>query len=252
MSDKTDPTTPDPAALSKEEQIRVIFDIAHRTMMHHAMWFEEATRRHGREKALQWLDTVLRKSTEVQVGRLSRTLGFEAKEGMPEYLLQLPDQKLAQLTESMAANWLANDGIWFQAIEFSQGMADAKACNDAAWESFSPFEGWSVKRLLNLERHPGLEGLKKALRFRCYGFINKQSFAHETPESFVYRMDDCRVQSARKRKGLDDYPCRSAGETEYREFAKAIDDRIITECITCPPMIHPETYYCAWKFTLRP
>ena len=237
--------------MTSEERIRVIFDIAHRTMMHHAMWFEEATRRHGREKALQWLDIVLKKSTEIQLKRLSKTLGFELKEGLPESLLQLPDEKLIELTESMAVNWLANDGTWFQSIEFSNNMADAKACNDATWGIFSPFEGWSVKRLLGLEEHPGLEGLKRALKFRCYGFINKQSFTRETETSFVYMMNDCRVQSARKRKGLDDYPCRSAGEMEYREFATAIDDRISTECLTCPPELHPETHYCAWKFSIR-
>lgn len=238
--------------MTREQRIRVIFDIGHRTMMHHAMWFEEASRRHGREKALQWLDIVLKKSTEIQLKRLAKTLGFEISDGLPEFLLQLPDEKLVELTENMAVNWLANDGVWFQAVEFSNNMADAKACNDATWGIFSPFEGWSVKRLLGLEEHPGLDGLKQALKFRCYGFINKQSFVSETDQSFVYMMNDCRVQSARKRKGLDDYPCRSAGEMEYREFATAIDDRIITECITCPPALHPDTHYCAWKFSIRP
>ncbi len=64
-------------------------------------------------------------------------------------------------------------------------------------------------------------------------------------------MNECRVQSARKRKGLDDYPCKSAGLVEYAYFARSIDDRIQTECIGCPPDPHPEDWYCAWRFTLR-
>jgi hypothetical protein len=127
-------------------------------------------------------------------------------------------------------------------------MTDAKSCNDSCWEKFSPLEAWSIKRFLNLPENPGLEGLKQALQFRLYAFINKQSFAEETEKSFVFRMNDCRVQSARKRKGLDDYPCRSAGKVEYSTFAEAIDSRIRTECICCPPDKHPEDYYCAWKF----
>jgi hypothetical protein len=68
----------------------------------------------------------------------------------------------------------------------------------------------------------------------------------------VFKMNECRVQSARKRKGLADYPCKSAGVVEYTYFARSIDDRIQTECIGCPPDPHPEEWYCAWRFTLKP
>lgn len=240
------------AVAKAEERLGVIFDLLHRTMMHHAMWFEEASRQHGREKALRFLDQVLKRSTKIQLQRLSKTLGFDMEAEYPKPLLNLESEKLDALTEALAVNWLANDGVWFQAIENSEGMPQAKLCNDATWAYYSPFEAWSVKRLLNLGDHPGLEGLKKALRFRCYGFINKQSVVQETPTSFVYMMNDCRVQSARKRKGLDDYPCKSAGIMEYFRFAEGIDSRIKTELITCPPDLHPETHYCAWKFTLEP
>jgi hypothetical protein len=64
-------------------------------------------------------------------------------------------------------------------------------------------------------------------------------------------MNECRVQAARKRKGLPDYPCKSAGLVEYPYFATAIDDRIFTECIGCPPDEHPEEWWCAWKFMLQ-
>jgi len=76
------------------------------------------------------------------------------------------------------------------------------------------------------------------------------SITDETPGSFVLQMNDRRVQSARKRKGLDDYPCKSGGMAEYPTFAEAIDPRIQTECIGCPPDAHPEGWYCAWRFTL--
>ena len=62
--------------------------------------------------------------------------------------------------------------------------------------------------------------------------------------------DECRVQAARKRKGLPDYPCKSAGMVEYPAFARTIDSRIRTECVGCPPDDHPAEWFCAWKFTL--
>lgn len=63
-------------------------------------------------------------------------------------------------------------------------------------------------------------------------------------------MNACRVQVARNRKGLPDYPCKSAGLVEYRAFAETIDSRIQTTCIGCPPNDHPEAWFCAWRFIM--
>ena len=237
--------------LTKADKAKLIIDFFHRTMMHHAIWFAEVQHQMGREKAFNALDTAWQRSYDIQMKRLGKILGFENEEGAPEPLLDLPDEKLDELMSGSAVNWLANDGVWFQSVEFEYGMNEAKRCNDSAWAQFSPFEAWSIKRMLNLPEQAGLEGLKKALNFRLYAYINKQSFAVETENSFVFRMNECRVQVARKRKGLDDYPCKSGGLVEYTSFAEAIDSRIKTECICCPPDEHPEEYYCAWRFTIE-
>ncbi|MBU4462477.1 MAG: cytosolic protein, partial [Proteobacteria bacterium] len=78
-----------------------------------------------------------------------------------------------------------------------------------------------------------------------------QSIVDEGPDSFIFQMNECRVQSARKRKGLDDYPCKSGGIVEYTYFAKAINPAISTECIGCPPDAHPDEWYCAWQFKIN-
>ncbi len=236
--------------LSKQEKSKIILDFFHRTMMHHAIWFAEVQHQMGREKAYKALDAAWQKSFAIQMRRLGKVLGYEMEDGIPQPLLDLPDEKLDDLLEGSAINWLANDGVWFQAVEFEYGMNDAKRCNDSSWAHFSPFEAWSIKRILGLPEQPGLEGLKKAFQFRLYAFVNKQSIVEETENSFVFQMNECRVQVARKRKGLDDYPCKSGGLVEYTTFAEAIDSRIKTECIACPPDKHPEEYYCAWKFSI--
>lgn len=234
-----------------EETARLVIDFFHRTMVHHAMWFAEVRHQLGRERAWEILRTAYERSYGVQMKRLAATLGFEMRGDVPEPLLALPAEALSGLKETAAKNWLANDGIWFQAVEFGRSMDDAKRCNDSCWAQFSPFEAWSIKRFLDLPERPGLEGLKTALRYRLYATINRQSVDAEEPGSFVFRMNDCRVQSARKRKGLDDYPCKSGGMAEYPTFAETIDPRIRTECVGCPPDEHPEDWYCAWRFTLE-
>jgi len=236
--------------LSHEETARLVMDYFQRSLMHHAMWYAEAERQLGRDQAQEALKSVLEQGLPLQVQRLGKALGFEVKDGLPAPLVNLPPETLQKLREAVAANWLANDGTWFQAVEFSQGMGPAKKTNDACWASFSPFEARSIKRFLGLEEKPGLEGLKRALMFRLYASVNRQSISEETDLSFVFQMNDCRVQSARKRKGLDDYPCKSAGIVEYSTFASAIDTRIQTECLACPPDSHPDTWYCSWRFFL--
>lgn len=239
-----------PEDLGREDSARLVIDMLHRTMVHYTLWFAETAHQFGFEKAFKIMSAARADSYNIQMERLSKALGFEMHNGVPRALLEMSEEKLNGLMKDLALNWLANDGVWFQAVEKSRGMFDAKRCNDSCWTRFSPFEAWSIKEFLGLPDRAGLEGLKKALRFRMYARINVQSIIDEGPAGIVFQMNDCRVQSARKRKGLEDYPCKSAGVVEYRSFAEAIDDRIRCECIGCPPDTHPDEWFCAWRFTL--
>ena len=239
------------ADLSREDTARLVMDMFHRIMIHYALWFTEVRHQMGLDQALSVLKTASERSIEIQLNRLSNLMGFEMKDGLPQPLLKMSRKSLLQLLDSVAVNWLANDGVWFQAVEFSSGMDDAKRCNDSCWAFFSPFEAWSIKNFLDLPPKPGLGGLKKALNFRIYARINTQQIIEESSDSIVFQMNECRVQSARKRKGLDDYPCKSGGMVEYTYFARHIDERIATECIDCPPDTHPDQWYCAWRFRMN-
>lgn len=241
-----------PEDLGQKELAELVADMLHRTIVHHVLWFREVEHQFGLDKALDLLGRVWPQSRSRQMERLGRALGFAVEDGIPLALQGLPRESLLALLGDLGRNWLAGDGIWFQAVEAAYGMNDAKRCNDTCWTRFSPFEARSILQFLGLSPAPGLDGLKKALRFRLYALINRQGITKETPESFVFQMNDCLVQSARKRRGLPDYPCKSAGLVEYRAFAETIDPRIQTACIACPPDGHPEEWFCAWRFTLPP
>jgi hypothetical protein len=243
-------TIQSPEDLTHEELAKFVLDMFHRTMVHYTLWFREIEHQMGIKKALNVMKKVKEQSYDIQMKRLSKVLGFEMVDGIPKALLDMSKDELFGLTEDLGINWIASDGVWFQAVENGHGMNDAKRCNDSCWTRFSPFEAWSIKEFLGLPERAGLEGLKKALRFRMYARINVQSINDEGPASIVFQMNDCRVQSARKRRGLDDYPCKSAGLVEYTSFAEAIDSRIKTECVGCPPDPHPEEWFCAWRFTI--
>ena len=163
---------------------------------------------------------------------------------------KLSREQLEFLAADFAKRWLAHDGLWFQAVEREYGMEKAIELDARAWERFTVLEARRIMGFLGLKPGGGLPALKEALQYRLYSLLNRQEIVEETETSFVFRMQDCRVQSARKRKGLPDFPCRPVGLVEYSEFARAVDARIETRCLACPPGPHPREYYCAWEFRI--
>lgn len=166
-------------------------------------------------------------------------------------LYSLSKETLIDMLEDSAKNWLAHDGLWFQAVERQYGMQKAIELDKEAWISFTQIEAKRIMRLHGIDPGGGLPALKKALQFRLYARINEQSMISTDEKTLRFEMNVCRVQSARKRKGLDDFPCKPVGIAEYAYFAYTIDPRIRTTVISCPPDPHPEEYYCAWLFSLE-
>ncbi|MBN2044218.1 MAG: hypothetical protein JW757_04285 [Anaerolineales bacterium] len=171
---------------------------------------------------------------------------------MPERdnLLALDKETLVDLLEDAAKNWLAHDGLWFQAVEKEFGMEAALKMDQRAWKIFTQLEAKRIMRRLNLQPGGGIDALDQALRYRLYARINEQEIYRSAPDVLRFEMKECRVQVARERKGLPDFPCKSVGMVEYAFFAHTIDPRIKTEVIFCPPDIRPEGCYCTWQFSL--
>lgn len=159
-------------------------------------------------------------------------------------------EELIDLLEIAAKNWLAHDGLWFLAAEDAFDMETAIELDKEAWEQFTVIEAKRIMGFLGVEPGGGLPVLKKALQYRLYARINERECVDVDDRSFIFRMNRCRVQTARQRKGLPDFPCKPVGLVEYANFASTIDARFQTECIACPPDPHPDEYWCAWKFTL--
>ncbi len=159
--------------------------------------------------------------------------------------------ELLELLGDAAKNWLAHDGLWFQAVEHKFGMDAAIELDAKAWEKFTQIEAQRIMKRLNMKPDGGIPALIQALQFRLYAYINKQSIVESSDNHCIFRMESCRVQDARKRKQLPDFPCKPVGIVEYTHFAKTVDPRIETRCIACPPDPHPDEYYCSWEFSIE-
>ena len=167
-----------------------------------------------------------------------------------ETIENLSREELLKVAKMFAKNWLAHDGSWFLASEEKFGMETAIELDTKSWEKFAVAEARRIKSEMGLPENGGLKSLEKALSYRMYSVINKQEMEYTDENTLVFRMADCRVQTARKRKGLPLFPCKTVGIVEFGQFAKAIDPRIETSAISAPP--DPvEDFYCGWKFTIH-
>lgn len=224
-----------------------ITEIIRQLAAHYGLWLAESVHQLGLEAALDAEKEAGDRFFTILSGKLGRALGKR-----PQDLLSGADQEmLDKLASALRSAWLAADGVWFQAVESRDGMNTAKRVNDTCWSRFSALEARRAKDILQLPDNGGIAALKAALQVRMYAHLNKWEFIEETENSIIFRMTDCRVQSARKRKGMEDYPCKSGGITEYTSFSREIDSRLRCECVGCPPDRHPEEWVCSWKFILE-
>lgn len=165
----------------------------------------------------------------------------------------MADEKMEvrELLTDAAKLWLAHDGLWFQAVERTFGLEAAIRLDEEAWKDFTVIEAKRIMQRHNIAPGGGLKALEEALKWRLYAYINRQEIQWLAPNKMVFKMIDCRVQAARRRKGLADFPCKSVGLVEYSGFAHTIDPRIETRCLGCPPDPVGDDYFCAWEFTLK-
>ena len=167
-----------------------------------------------------------------------------------EQFKELDKQKLLDIIKMFATNWLAHDGCWFLSAEDKYGMDKAIELDTLSWEKFTVIEAKRIMKVMNLSRNGGLKTLEEALKYRLYAAINEQEAEWTNKGNLRFYMRKCRVQQARERKNLPDFPCKKVGLVEYSGFAKTIDSKIKTKCISCPPDEHPKDYYCAWEFII--
>ncbi len=159
--------------------------------------------------------------------------------------------ELLRALEAFAKNWLAHDGCWFLAAEETLGIDAAIDLDTRSWARFAASEARRLAATFDIGPGGGLEALERALSLRMYALVNEQH-AEWSPDRSRLRfvMDRCRVQDTRRRKGLPDFPCRPVGTVEFTTFAAAIDPRISTSCVHCPPDAPPGAA-CAWEFTVE-
>ncbi|MEI8182938.1 MAG: DUF6125 family protein [Desulfomonile sp.] len=236
--------------LSKDELLRLMGMFFGHVFVHYGMWFTETLRREGIEKALELESQVLMNYFPIVLKRLSPHFGIEMDGDVPVVLSNKAKEDILSIIRDLAKTWVTGDGLWFQAIEHTTGIHQAKQINDTCWSHFANLEAHKILHFLKMPQGGGLNALERSLELRMYSTINAHRALWEPDGSLLFTMAECRVQKSRRRKNMDDYECKSAGLVEYSEFAHGVDRRIQTQCVYCPPDPMTPEEFCSWRFRI--
>jgi ubiquinone/menaquinone biosynthesis C-methylase UbiE len=160
-------------------------------------------------------------------------------------------EDLLKALDVFAKNWLAHDGCWFLAAEDRYGQEAAIDLDGRSWARFAVAEATRIMSAFQIPQGGGLEALSRVLQLRMYALINPQRMEWSADRKRLrFTMESCRVQTARRRKGLPDFPCKPVGKIEFGHLARTVDPRIRVLCISSPPDPSGDGG-CIWEFTLE-
>jgi hypothetical protein len=143
-------------------------------------------------------------------------------------------------------NMWSVDGLYFVGIEDKIGTEAATEIDTKVWEVMGKLEARRLREVLGIEPN-NIDAISKYMRATGWHLDLEDVELDVTGNQIIERNIDCRVQTARIKKGLGEFPCKQVRLTYMKSFFQELNSEIEVECIQCPPDAHPEDLWCAWR-----
>lgn len=171
------------------------------------------------------------------------------KESDNEMLSKLPKDKLVDLLILHIRNLWRVDGLYFLGIEERFGTEAATEIDVNCWRLLAKLEVRELREALGV-KDSSMASFMHVLRNTSWALYQVGKEIEVKGDSCIIRVTDCRVQQARIRKGLKEFPCKQVRYGYLKSFAEEFNPNMKVICRICPPDRHPSNIWCEWEFKL--